>query len=178
MAKVQTGDQKAFKLLFDKYKGPIMGYVTTLIGDKILAEEICQEVFLRVYRFRDSYTPKARFTTWLWTIARNASIDYLRGTDKNETIHETEENSLIDKLDSDLPNAEAQLIQNSEVEKINKCLDKLPVSQKDLLLLQINSDLSYEQMSEMTGNTVSAVKSLLFRARNALLNCLKGGCDE
>lgn len=177
MLKTQNDDQKAFKKLFEKYKGPIMSYVYSLIGDP-LAEEITQEVFLRVYRYRKTYTPKARFTTWLWTIARNVSIDFLRSSARNELVHSTDENPIFDQLESPISNAETQMIENSEIEKINKCIDRLPDSQKDLLLLQINSDVTYEEMSDLTNTTVSAVKSLLFRARTSLLKCLEDCREE
>ncbi len=171
MLKIKDGDQKAFKELFNKYKGPIMNYINTMVGIKSLSEEITQEVFLRVYRFKDTYSPTAKFTTWLWTIARNASIDHLRSSPESSQI--TLDDIEIQKLESPLSNAEVLLIQNADVEKIHSCMDRLPASQKEILTMHIFGELSYDQMADVAGQTVSAIKSVLFRARQALLVCIQ-----
>src|SRR4051812_20702566 len=78
------GDVKAFQKLYEKFKGPLMSYIGTIVRGQAVVEDLTQEVFLRAYRSRENYTASAKFSTWLWTIARNCAFDYLRAAKHKE----------------------------------------------------------------------------------------------
>ena len=105
MLRVKTGDQKAFATLFERFHRPVLAYVTWMLGGRSSgAEEITQEVFLKVYRARESYEPKAKFTTWLWTIVKNTTLTHLRDTRDErqlETSTTQDEEEVLDLEDSE-----------------------------------------------------------------------------
>lgn len=173
MVLVGEGDITAFRRLFEKYKGPIMSYAFRFVGRKNVAEEITQEVFLSVYRARENYARQAKFTTWLWTIARNACIDFLRK--KGEIQLDNEDLPPLDELtgDSFTPEAEAAMMRQADRAAIEKCLGGLSQSQRESISLRTFSDLSYEEIGETLHLSLASVKSLIFRAKQSLLSCLK-----
>ena len=180
MLKVRKGDQSAFKRLYEKFKGPIMSYVFTLGRNQAAAEEISQDVFLKLYRVRETYRPEAKFSTWLWTLARHTSLDYLRK--KRETHFDDPADSVydgtgnfLDNVEASTANAEAQLLENAERVRIDDCMEALSLSQKEALTLRTVSELSYDEISKMMGSSLASVKSLIFRAKNSLMDCLRGG---
>ena len=174
MAKVVESDPAAFERLYEKYKRPVLSFVRARVGDGALAEELTQETFLRIYRMRASYRREARFSTWLWTIARNATVDHLR---KRKEL----------PLGADLPEsptpeseaADARLIQNAEAERVAKCVEELTQSQHEVVTLRTFGELSYEEIAETSGLSVASVKSLLHRAKAALTECLtRKNCED
>lgn len=181
MAKVKRGDQKAFRLLYDHYKGPVMGYLNSLIGNQKAAEDLTQEAFLKVYRFKDQYEPQLKFTAWLWTIARNTALDQLRK--KNEKLvsdwnnDDSESGSTEDKVGQiadESPNTEAILIENANHAQVKQCISGLTVAQRDALMLRTLSELSYEEIAAQLKLSLSSVKSLINRAKAALIRCIGG----
>ena len=178
MRKIQAGDVNAFRLLYERYKGPLLSFVAPFHRDPSQAEEVVQEVFLAVYRTRASWEPKARLSTWLWTIARNTSIDRRRKEGRevlDSPIEDQEGGSQPDwteKLESPLPDAEAQLLEHAEKSRLENCVSKLPDKQREVLMLRTQSELPYEEIARVVGSSLQSVKSILFRARQALLGCL------
>jgi RNA polymerase sigma-70 factor, ECF subfamily len=169
-----TGDQKAFKRLFDRYKGRILSYLSYLIHDQAAAEEITQEVFLKVYRFRESFERESRFTAWLWSIARNSGFDYLRR--KKEILVDNPDMddltpSALD-LDGITETAESRLVTQVDHEDLQRCLEELTLNQRNAILLRTLSDFSYEEIAKELGSTLSSVKSLINRAKTSLTDCL------
>jgi len=178
MLKVRDGDQAAFEKLYGKLRKPIMSYVYGFVSNLSVAEEITQEVFLKVYRVRETYAPTAKFSTWLWTITRNAVIDHLRKkhevlVDDLNYVEQQKQGSSVEQIESELPNSEAMLVANTENISVHDCLKKLSASQRDALQLRIFSDLSYEEIAETLKTTVTSVKTLLFRAKQGMLGCIK-----
>lgn len=152
-----------------------MSYALSLVGSRSVAEEVMQETFLRVYRTRENYAPEAKFTTWLWTIARNCSLDYLRK--KKEVALDPEmELSPLDEHDgnTESPEAERLLIEQATRVAIEDCLKGLSDSQRQAISLRTFSDLSYDEIGESLMLSLSSVKSLIFRAKAGLVECLKG----
>lgn len=163
----------AFEELFKRYKNHVVSYVIPMAKSRQSAEEICQEVFMKVYSKSQSFNSSKNFKPWFWTIVRNTTYDSLRK--KSELLYEDfkeedEQPFDIEDLNEDL---EAQLISKMESERIQRLLEKLPSIQKEVLLMQVFSDLNYEEISEATGKSVSSVKSLLFRARKSLVDLME-----
>lgn len=177
MLRVKKGDRQAFELLFDHYQGAVVSYAYSWVKNQDHAEEIAQEAFLKVFRVRETYEPSASFVAWLWTIVRNAALDFLRK--KKEFLLEThpDEDSNdahpIDEIESPLANAETLLIEEMDRAQIERCMEKIPPIQRDALQLRLVSELSYEEIAEMLKTTASAVKSALNRAKTALIQCFQ-----
>ena len=180
--KARQGDQKAFKWLFDKYKGKVVSYMFYLTRDKMAAEDIAQEVFLKVFRFRESFDENSKFSSWLWAIARNACLDHLRRKKEvllDDRISEDREISLVESIEDVVENAEIQLINESENQRIKECMNQLTVSQKEALLLRTFSELSYEEIATQLKVSLSSVKSLINRGKASLTRCIgKGDQNE
>jgi RNA polymerase sigma-70 factor, ECF subfamily len=180
MLKVAAGDMGAYQELYENFKGPIMSYVSALVRNESVAEEVTQEVFLRVYRTRETYRAEAKFSTWLWTITRNACLDHLRKKkdflldDSIGTLADSDE-SRVEQIESPLSSAEELLIERAQTERIERCLGELTHPQREALSFRTLSDLSYEEISQNMRITLGSVKSLINRARQALLRCLQGG---
>lgn len=173
MKRAAQGDTDAFAALYDKYRGPVLSYVRRVVRQDAIAEELTHETFLRAYAARHRYEESARFTTWLWSIARNAAIDHLRrpsslviGVDEEST------SDLIERFASPLDDAEEALLRKVRMEQLEHCFDALPDRQREALSLCVFSGLSYEEVATTIQATLSAVKCLLHRARQGIMNCL------
>jgi len=178
MAMAIEGDQKAFEVLYERHRGGIMNYVRGMMFDQNKVEEITQEVFLKAYRQKDSYDQRHKFTTWIYSIARNHSIDVMRK--KGESLYEdfkTDEDSTFDIKDEALHSEEAVLAK-AENARVREALDSLPEGQREVLSLRALSELSYAEIANVTGKSESSVKSLIFRAKQGLLEKLKEGEEE
>lgn len=173
MILVQNGDEFAFRRLFDRYKRPILSYIKNLSLEWEVAEEITHEIFLKVYRKRESFDPQFQFSTWLWTIARNTSLDYLRKKKDilfDDIYHKGEDgSSFIDDIGSDDKEIEATFIEQQDAEVLARCLDKLIANQKEALMLRVYSELDYDQIALAMKISVSSVKSLIHRAKKNLI---------
>jgi RNA polymerase sigma-70 factor (ECF subfamily) len=172
MLRVAQGDDAAFRRLYDRYKAPVRSYIHSLVRTASVADEIAQEVFLRVYRSRDRYTADAKFSTWLWTIARNLSFDQLR---KKSEILQDETSPAALEPESPDPTAEALLVERATQQGIQICLDELTPAQSQAVALRIHAELSYEQIADTLQVSLPAVKNHLHRAKAALIDCLKRG---
>ena len=180
MLQVKAGNHSAFRDIYSHFKVPVIAYAFQLTKNQPAAEEIAQETFLRIYRARASYEPTAKFSTFLWTVARNAAFDFKRK--KKEVLWSASENeegeageSPLEKIESPLSDAEAQLIERGDHAHFEECMQELSPNQRDALSLRVLSDLSYEEISVAVNTSLSSVKSLLFRAREALMDCMKKG---
>ncbi|OGS20562.1 MAG: hypothetical protein A2252_09900 [Elusimicrobia bacterium RIFOXYA2_FULL_39_19] len=173
MLKVKTGDLSAFDLLLDSYEKPIINFIYRYIGSREDAEDLAQEVFLKVYRAVPYYEPRSKFSTWLFRIAHNVSIDYLRKNRNKRTLQVSqnnpdEEEKIRELYNPDEPGAET-LLENKQVrEKVNSLLAKLPDKQKTALILRIYDDKSYLEIAAILACSVPAVEALIFRARETL----------
>lgn len=175
----KTGDQKAFNMLYNKFKKPIYNYCLNLVKRPTLAEELTHETFLKVFRYKEKYEEGRKFSTWLWTIARNTCFDHLKAKDATNFLnqfnstHNEEENN-TDDLIWDNEHPEVIALKNSENQAVRDCLEELPLKQRDALSLRLLEDSSYEELTKILELSVSAIKSLLNRARKSLMLCVKG----
>ena len=177
MLQVRDGVQGAFETLVDRYQHRLLGVLAHLVGRVEEAEDLTQEVFLRVYRARKGYRPRARFSTWLFTIANNLAMNHLRGKGRNRTVtmggggEGTGSQSMLSPGERVLtregtPSSQLRQVELSEV--VRAALDGLGEDQKVAVLLNKFEDMSYAEIGEVMGRSEAAVKSLLARARNQL----------
>ncbi len=179
MLKFKEGDKPAFELLLDKYQNRIINFIYRFIGDKQEAADIAQEVFLRVYRFAQDYTPKAKFSTWIYKIAKNLALNELRRKKFHrlfslEGVFSTEDGEIsCQQIDNNQAGARAELEKQDLIRTVKKAIDCLPVNQKLAVILRRYDDLPYSEIAGIIGCSESAVKSLLNRAKETLKEKLK-----
>lgn len=177
MLDVKAGDEQSFALLLHRYRRPLVNFLYRMVRQREQAEDLAQEVFLRVYRAREEYVPSAKFTTWLFRIATNLALNSVR-----DTKHQRKEISLDAPLNADAedgderkldvaerhPNIEQHLVEESRKKMILHAIEKLPEKQRAAVLLHKYEELDYGEIAKILGCSESALKSLLFRAYEAL----------
>lgn len=177
MLDVKAGDEQSFELLLQRFRSPLVNFLYRMVRNREQAEDLAQEVFLRVYRARGDYVPSAKFTTWLFRIATNLALNSMR-----DTRHQRAEISLDapvsvasedgDERPMDVaeqhPNIEQHLVEESRRKMIRHAIDKLPEKQRAAVLLHKYQDLDYGEIAKILELSESALKSLLFRAYEAL----------
>ena len=179
MLRVREGDDSGFDLLVQKYHKPIIHFMFRMVHNQAVAEELAQEVFLRVYRSRQTYRAEARFTTWLYRIATNLGVNYAR-----DTKHErAAQNVYLDQPDpetgttpdvADLTaSVEQELVRDERMRAIRQHVLALPERQRTAVLMHKYQGLDYKQIGEVLKLSESATKSLLFRAYQTLRERLK-----
>lgn len=179
MLKFKEGDTAAFEFLIEKYHHPIINFIYRLIGDKAEAEDLAQEVFLRVYRSAKGYIPKAKFSTWVYKIAKNLALNELRRKKLHrlfslEGMLSTEDGEIpLQQIDNNHTDSRAELVKQDLINAVKKAIDCLPVNQKLAVILRRYDGLLYSEIAKVIGCSESAVKSLLNRAKENLKEQLK-----
>ena len=179
MLRAKTGDQAAFDYLVQKYRRPMVSFMYRMSRNQAAAEDLAQEVFLRVYRSRESYEASAKFTTWLYRIATNLAVNHAR-----DTRHERPEVQVsLDEPDEDtgttleVPdrsmNAEQTIVLRERMMAIRSRVEALPEQQKRAVIMHKYQQMDYKQIAEVLKKSESATKSLLFRAYETLRDQLK-----
>ena len=179
MLRVAEGDEAGFNYLATKYHRPMIHFLYRMVGNQAVAEELAQEVFLRVYRARSSYRAEARFTTWLYRIATNLAVNHARDTRHERTAQtvyldqpDPETGTTPDVADDD-PTAEQQLMRDERMAAIRHHVVALPERQRMAVLMHKYQGMDYRQIGEVLKLSESATKSLLFRAYQTLRDKLK-----
>jgi RNA polymerase sigma-70 factor (ECF subfamily) len=168
----RKGDRNAFGRLVEAYQGPVYNLTYRMLGNPDEAEDAAQETFLRAYRKLGSYDPTRKFSTWLLSIASHYCIDRLRR--RRLTWLSLEDEGLpAEAMTSHQPGPERSLVQSEHEAQIQALLDTLSADYRTVVVLHYWHDLSYEEIAQTTGSTVSAVKSRLFRARRMLAQRLQ-----
>ena len=179
MLRVKRGDRAAFAELVDKYKQPVMNFIFRSLRDETEAEDLAQNVFLQVYKSRSRYKQTAKFSTWLFTIARNLCLNELRRRSRHpaesleETHTENEDQPARQYEDKSQIAAPDKVLHGELAEKIEEALHELPENQRSAILLCRQDDLSYEQIARILRTSLSATKSLIHRGRETLKEKLK-----
>ena len=179
MLRAKAGDQSAFEYLVQKYRRPMLSFMYRMARNAAAAEDLAQEVFLRVYRSRESYEASAKFTTWLYRIATNLAVNHAR-----DTRHERPEVQVsLDEPDDDtgttleLPdaslNAEQAMVVRERMAAIRRKVEALPEQQRLAVIMHKYQQMDYKQIAEVLKKSESATKSLLFRAYETLREQLK-----
>jgi RNA polymerase sigma-70 factor, ECF subfamily len=179
MLRAGSDDTAAFEYLAVKFHRPMIAFMYRMVRNQALAEELAQEVFLRVYRSRKSYAAEAKFTTWLYRIATNLAVNHARDhqverSGKVVSIDEPDDETgvTLDVADSTL-NAEQQILRRERMEAIKKHVTALPEKQRAAVLMHKYDGMDYREIAAVLKLSESATKSLLFRAYEALRERLK-----
>jgi len=177
MLDVKAGDEQSFALLLHRYRSPLVNFLYRMVRNREQAEDLAQEVFLRVYRAREEYVPTAKFTTWLFRIATNLALNSVR-----DHRHERMEISIDAPITTDAedgdertldipekhPNIEQHLVDEARRKMILHSINKLPEKQRAAVLLHKYQELDYGEIAKILDCSESALKSLLFRAYETL----------
>ena len=179
MLRVAAGDDVAFDYLVEKYRRQMVSFMHRMTHNQAVAEELAQEVFLRVYRSRQSYAASAKFTTWLYRIATNLAVNHARDTKyerPENTVNIDEPNAdtglTVDVADGSL-NAEQTILRRERLAAIRRQVEALPERQRTAVIMHKYQDMDYKQIAAVLKLSESATKSLLFRAYETLRETLK-----
>jgi RNA polymerase sigma-70 factor, ECF subfamily len=179
MLRVKAGDQSAFNFLVAKYRRPMVSFMYRMARNVAVAEDLAQEVFLRVYRSRSNYEASAKFTTWLYRIATNLAANHARDTryerpEVTVSLDEPDEESgtTLELPDGNLT-AEQAIVRRERLLAIRRKVEALPEQQRLAVIMHKYQQMDYKQISEVLKKSESATKSLLFRAYETLREQLK-----
>ena len=172
MLRVRDGDTASFGLLLDRHRIPVIHFVYRMIQNQAIAEELSQEVFLRVYRSRATYEPTAKFTTWLFRITTHLALNWIRDQ-KNERRQlsldsETPDGTAPLQVADLGPNIEQSMLRRARLDEIRGAISALPDKQRAAVTMHKYEEMDYQQIAGVLECSESAVKSLLFRAYESL----------
>lgn len=171
MLRVKEGDGASFGVLLEKHRASVIHFIYRLVAEQAVAEELAQEVFLRVYRSRSSYEPTAKFRTWLFRIATHMALNWLRD-EKHERGQAHLDDGTADlparQVSDRRPSVEQNLVREAELQEIRQAVAALPAKQRAAVLMHKYEEMEYTQIAKVLGCSDSAVKSLLFRAYETL----------
>jgi RNA polymerase sigma-70 factor (ECF subfamily) len=171
MLRVKEGDDASFGVLLGKHRSSVVHFLYRMVQNHAVAEELAQEVFLRVYRSRSTYEPTARFTTWLFRIATHLALNALRDG-KNERSQERLDDDTGDlpvrQVSDRRPSVEQSMVYQAKLDEIRRAIMALPEKQRAAVLMHKYEEMEYSQIARVLSCSESAVKSLLFRAYETL----------
>ena len=179
MLRVKQGDSGAFAQLVDKYKRPVINLLHRTLRDATEAEDVAQNVFVQVYKSAHRYRASAKFSTWLFTIARNLGLNEIRRrsrhpTDSIDAPHPLQQDQPVQQFEDKRTFSPPDSLLHGELEeKIEQALAELPENQRYAILLCRQDELSYEEIAQVMGCSLSATKSLIHRGRETLKQKLK-----
>jgi len=177
MLDVKAGDEQSFGLLLQRYRTPLVNFLYRMVRSREQAEDLAQEVFIRVYRAREEYVPSAKFTTWLFRIATNLALNSLRdhrhqkleiSMDAPVTTDAEEGDEKPFEVADKHPTIEQELVEEDRKKMIRHAIEKLPEKQRAAVLLHKYQELDYAEIAKILSVSESALKSLLFRAYESL----------
>jgi RNA polymerase sigma-70 factor (ECF subfamily) len=178
----QRGDGRAFDALVARYKDQLVNFAFRFVGDYDAADEVAQETFLRVYRNKHAYKPVAKFSTWIYTIASNLAKSEIRRRKRHSMFSLSGRSRGDEEKEVELPDESSRTDGEAErallAELIQKALDSVPAKYKEIVILRYVQEMSYEEISAITGLNPGTVKSRLNRARERLQKLLKGVAVE
>ena len=177
MIQIAKGDEGALRELIEKHQGAVYGTIAKMLGDQVEAQDLAQQVFLRVYRAAGTYRATAQFKTWMFTIVRNLVFNEHRRRSRATLISlhpsDNESGNANGSSGLDLPDHANKtpgenMLQNEMLRKVDEAILALPEQQRLAIVLRRYDEFSYEQIAEILKTSVPATKSLLFRARETL----------
>jgi len=174
MLRYGGGDAGAFEALYDRHRGPLYRFLLRQVSDRAAAEELFQDVWMRVIDSRGRYEARAKFSSWVYAIAHNRLMDFYRASGKAKFLDQEENEAALDALPADDPPAEIRLDRKRAAERLLAALGRLPEAQREAFLLQQESELSVEEIGAVTGVSRETAKSrlryALVKLRSTLTN--------
>lgn len=173
MAQVREGRVDRLAVVFERHQLHLFNFFLRLTGRREASEDLLQEVFLRLLRYRSSYRPGAPFAPWMWQIARNVHRDHLQGLRTHPPLEE-----MKDGVPDDWEGAEVHLLRGQETDRLNQALERLDPAKRELLLLSRDPDLAYKDLAQLMACSVATVKVKVHRALKelkAIFTELQGG---
>jgi len=180
MARVKLGDEDALRELIEAHQHRIIGTVAKMLGDAGDADDIAQQVFIRVWKSAARYEPTAKFTTWLFKITRNLVFNELRRRKRHpaQSLDAVDDHDRpMQAPDHSVKAPDTALLDEEMQAAIQRAIDELPETQRMAVILRRYDDIPYEEIGEILQLSVPAVKSVLFRARTELREKLKRYLD-
>ncbi|MGC2662377.1 MAG: RNA polymerase sigma factor [Bryobacteraceae bacterium] len=171
MCRVRDGDANSFAVLTERHRTAVVHFLYRMVQNQAVAEELAQEVFLRVYRSRMTYAPSAKFTTWLFRIATHLALNWLRDGrfERNrESLDGDTFGGSIRQVPDRNPTAEQSLLAGVRIQEIRDAIGRLSTNQKTAVIMHKYQEMDYSQIAGVLNCSESAVKSLLFRAYERL----------
>jgi RNA polymerase sigma-70 factor (ECF subfamily) len=183
MANVQTpdallvknyiaGDENSLSILINRHQSKIYGFIYSKLSDRDIADDIFQDTFIKVIKTlkSNSYNEEGKFLPWVMRISHNLIIDHYRRNKKMPMFRETEDFSIFSIMSDNVPNIESQLITSQVENDLRKLIEELPEDQKEVLVMRMYQDLSFKEISELTGVSINTA---LGRMRYAIMNLRK-----
>jgi RNA polymerase sigma-70 factor (ECF subfamily) len=171
MLRVKDGDGASFGVLLEKHRSPVVHFLYRMVQNGAVAEELAQEVFLRVYRSRSTYEPTAKFTTWLFRIATHLALNALRDSKYSRLEQHLDDDTSelpVRQVTDSRPSVEQRMVYEAKLEEIRRAVAALPDKQRAAVLMHKYEEMEYSQIAKVLNCSESAVKSLLFRAYESL----------
>ncbi len=181
MLAVKEGDERAFEALVERHQFRIVGTVAKMLGGESDAEDIAQQVFIRVWQSAPRYNPSAKFTTWLLTITRNLVFNEMRRRQRARLVPldpGDADRAPVGHADVSARSAPEEIADAELQDAITRAIASLPETQRMAVVLRRFEEMPYEEIARVLGTTVPSVKSLLFRARTDLRELLKAHLKE
>ena len=171
MLRVKEGDEASFALLLDKHRSSVIHFLYRMVQNRAISEELAQEVFLRVYRSRETYEATAKFTTWLFRISTHVALNWLRDRKSErsqESLDEEGDGKHARHVPDRSPLVEQRMVAEVKAEEIRRAVAALPDKQRAAVVMHKYEEMEYAQIAAVLSCSESAVKSLLFRAYETL----------
>ena len=167
MAQVRDGDVGRLAILFERHHRPLFHYFVRLNGNRDLSEDLVQDVFVRMLRYRQTYKEGYPFTAWMYQIARNAQIDQAQKR-KGEVVPIEDAGKRMEDAASQAPGAEERIVRGQNVALLKRALALLPVEKREVLVMSRYQNLKYEEIAGILGCELATVKVRVYRAVRAL----------
>ena len=168
MRRIATGEESAMRELIERHQNRVYGTIVRMLGSEREAEDLAQQVFVRVWKSAGRYQPTAKFTTWLYTIVRNLVFNESRRRSRSDKTDPVDD----EMRDEQQKTPSAEMLDTEKFAAIQAAIDALPEQQRLAIILRRYEEMPYEEMAVVLKQTVPGVKSLLFRARTALRESL------
>jgi RNA polymerase sigma-70 factor (ECF subfamily) len=173
MIRIAEGDADAFEILVSRHQASVLNLIYRFIGNRTQAKDLAQEVFIRVWQAAKTYKPEAKFTTWIYRITANLCFNELKSARRKKWFsfgHSDDQHggTIEETLSDRAPSAEDLLLERERSRQISDALQSLPDNQRLALVLKRYDELSYQEIAQIIGCSVSAVESLLVRAKRTL----------
>ncbi len=172
MLEAKAGDDSSFDVLLRRYRTPLVNFLYRMVRDSATAEDLAQEVFIRVYRAREKYAPSAKFTTWMFRIATNLALNRIRDSRYRQMEVSLDAPAEEDAPAMELPARELRvdqlMVEQDRAAFIRRAVESLPEKQRVAVLLHKYEEMDYAEIASVLECSESALKSLLFRAYETL----------